>query len=64
MLLELFARDCQVGPTCQKKYDHMVTPERFPFSLESLGCHSRRVDSGWWGIYTFVSHPNISLWDK
>jgi hypothetical protein len=22
-LLKLLARDCQVGPTCQKKHDHM-----------------------------------------
>jgi hypothetical protein len=28
-------RDCQVGLTCQKRYDHMVTPERSP-SLLSL----------------------------
>jgi hypothetical protein len=48
MLLELFARDCQVGPTCQRKCDHMSdTQEIFLLSLESLGCHPRRVDDEW-----------------
>jgi hypothetical protein len=65
MLLELFARGCLVGPTCQRKYDLMSdTREISLLSLESLGCHPRRVDGEWWGIYTFVSHPDISLWDK
>jgi hypothetical protein len=65
MLLELFARGCQVGLTCQKKCDPKSdTQEISLLSLESLGCHPRRVDGEWWGIYTFVSHLNISLWDK
>jgi hypothetical protein len=64
MLLELLIRGCQVGPICQKKYNHMVTPERSLFSLDPLGCHSCRVDRGWWGIYTLYFVLRISLWDK
>jgi hypothetical protein len=33
-------------------------------SPESLECHPPQMDSRWWGIYTLVLYPNISLWDK
>jgi polyferredoxin len=50
MLLELFTKDCQVGPTCQKNVIRWLTLRRF-LSLESFESHPPRMSRRWWGIY-------------
>jgi hypothetical protein len=65
MLLELVCKGLPGGSRLSEKCDPMSdTREISLLSLESLGCHPRRVDGEWWGIYTFISHLDISLWDK